>query len=232
MENQTTTKGWELIEVEKLKAGDSDQLSLLFKLLLPRVRILTRYYWRRGDAIPDDISDVTNDILVTIFSSLHKYKPLPLDSSLTAEESIKQETKGFRSWCYKVVDNVLRDKSKLESRKVKHEITTGLTHDLDKLEGRVGASPSSALEAGLLLEELLKGLSSQDRLILDLYIQGFSSREIATQLSGGMSHITVMTRLRRVMSKLVSHLRSLEGQPALRRGGTLDVRSDKKEVAS
>lgn len=224
MEDQITLREWELLEIDKLKDGDPDQLSLLFQLLLPTVRTLARRHSPPGGFTQDEIRDAPQDILTKIFSSLHKY-----DHPVSGSPS--EEAKRFYSWCYTVALNLLRSKARSERRRRLHEVPTGLANDLRGLEEKTTTSKPSAVEASLSLKEVLEVVPLKDREVLELWLQGYSTREIASLLPK-TSHVSVSKRITTALKKMRSHLEGIEGKPGLREGGTLDVRFDKKDLAS
>src|ERR1043165_859747 len=76
-------------------------------------------------------------------------------------------------------------------------------HDFEPLtDNSLTSTPTEAMEAAILVEELYKQMSTVEQQLLDLMFQGYSGAEIAKRL--GITHTTVRKRISRLKQKLHS----------------------------
>ena len=225
MTSQAIKDKWREIDIDKLKANDSNQLSKLYNLLLPRIRFFATSYLR-STAIPDyNAEDIAHDVLLSIFSSLHKYEPTNATDTSFSKIVEQPEYERFQSWCYRVAINLIKSKTfnliKSKSLFSHREQPRGL--DKDELAAPI-IDPERMYESVRLIDEILLQLTPTEReLFLMAFQEGLSSIEIAEALNVTAS--TVRHRLSRIRMKLQKGLK-------LASGGTLDVATEQKEVTS
>jgi RNA polymerase sigma factor (sigma-70 family) len=218
MSIQTVEEKWEQFDLDKLKANDPDELSELFNLLLPRVRLIARSALRARKLPPNEADDIAQEVILSLFSSLHKYQPAT-SAALTSSEITKQpEYEMFRSWCLTVIYNLVRTKANNCFRQSKKEI-----NEADNPSPLLDVN--SAYESALLLGELLNKLNPKERALLLMWSQPeFTYREIAELL--GISAAAARYQTSRMIGKLKKEM-----EESSLRGGTLNVPTEKKETA-
>jgi RNA polymerase sigma-70 factor (ECF subfamily) len=142
----------------------------------------------------DDARDLTQDVFLRVFRSLHTY-----DGAAGS----------FRTWLVRLTRNLLID----HYRKTrKHQVLDPLEDQIDRLEETAGLGASadrklSGREAGELLQGALQKLSPELREAVVLRdLQEMEYREIAQVLS--VPEGTVKSRINRGRHELAKHLRA------------------------
>lgn len=223
MANPAAEDKWKQIDVDKLKARDTEQLSELATLLLPRIRLYAISYLKSVGVAGyyTEADDIAQEAILTIFSSLHKYEPA-IPGVITYPHPDEQpEYKRFQSWCYRVALNLIRLKAKTPPPRSRH------ARELNEKELLPPPlSAESAYESVLLLEEFLQSIEPNAREIFSMYFQhGLSSREVAEAL--GISEAAVRRTVLRTRRKLLERINKSRST-----GGTLNVATEPKEAAS
>jgi len=154
-----------------------------------------------------DAEDLTQEVFVRVFRSLHNYQP-----------------GSFQGWLHRITTNLFLDGARRKQR-IRFE---GLPEDAaDRLEGRE-QGPSEVYEAGHLDHEIqaaLDELAPEFRVAVVLCdIEGLSYEEIADTL--GIKLGTVRSRIHRGRTHLRNRLGHLApgARPALA-GATVDAKS-------
>ncbi len=128
---------------------------------------------------PENAKEVTQDAFVSAFRRLDQFHgDVP-----------------FWAWLRKIVSNASIDVIRRRKPEVSLDALPGDAHHPQE---------TGTAEDQLLLEQLLGGLSDEDRVIIWLYdVEGFKHREIATQLGRSVSYSK--TRLSRARVKILNH---------------------------
>jgi RNA polymerase sigma factor (sigma-70 family) len=166
--------------IEAIKAGDEKALRNLFDELLPFVRAIVRNELRRQGvpATHYSVEDITQDIILTIYSNLDKFNPL---------------RGNFEDWCFVIAAN----KTRSVWRRLRREVPSELGIDMVPLWSS-GRDPEEIFTAAKYLEELMMQLGSEEAEIMLLHLEGLSFDIIAERLKNhtGMFVIHTTVRLR------------------------------------
>lgn len=168
------------LSVEKIKAGDENELRQLFEVLLPRIRL-----WASQDnayhGADLSVDDVVQDVIYKIYSNLHKLTP---DNVPDSEALMK--------WCRVLTSNVIF--STLRHQRSKREV------NIDDVDER--KLPAVEIDFERVLEEAILLLPKDEKDILLRWVEGKSPQEISREL--GISLATTYRRLKIAQKILVS----------------------------
>ncbi len=175
------------LNIEKIKARDEGALRELFDATLPVVKQVVKQevedHTLDFDEVEDTllVEDITQDVMSTIFTSLDKIRAT--------------ESKPLLLWCTRIARNVaISHLRRLEAEKRKANIYESTIAPYETADLALDS------ESKVLLQKAMQRLGKIEKLILELYLEGKSLREIAE--AQGLPHSVVYKVFKRATLKL------------------------------
>lgn len=185
--------------IERAQQGDHQAFEILLRRYQRRVLSLIARLVSR----PAEVEDVAQQVFLKVYLALPRF----------------DFRAAFSTWLYRVAVNECYDhlrRQRAQKSPGGSEISVGELEELDRLAARPSRpadDPLRRLELRQTVEQLLRRLSPEDRVLLTLKeMEGFSTREIADLLK--LKENTVKVRLFRVRKRLLEihrRLRKREG---------------------
>jgi len=185
--------------IQRLKAGDETALQLLMEDFGPKLlAYLGKFFtdWR-------DAEEVCNDVWLEVWTTAHQY----------------DERMSFKRWLYNKAR--WRATDRLRQQEKEEIVLVGLGAELAAAQAGARSPGGSEARARQLehVRRALAELSPEDRFLVEAYIAGITSSDIAEQL--GVKPNTVRMRFKRILSRFrkgLSHAEEhLERQDQVRR---------------
>lgn len=149
------------------------------------MRICSYYYARFGqiERLGLDVDDIFQELSLRVLRHMKRFR-------------LEHDQEAFFGWLSSIVRNLLVD----VTRKNKGIELIAISEIANSV------SVNSYIEEGYLLYDILERVSLTDRgkRVLELYVSGFTTREIAEIV--GSSHVTVASELRRVFKELKANI--------------------------
>jgi RNA polymerase sigma-70 factor (ECF subfamily) len=163
------------LDIEKLKAGDQEELKQLFDWLVPQLHSVVRRYAGRVDA-----DDIAQEAILKIYTNLVKFKG--------------GDPAHFLRWCQAIARNISIDRMRM--CRAKEEPMA-----LYELPSEDHFASAHAEEMGKEVRHALSKLTAEEQILIELrYLENLSYSEIANRLE--VSPATLRSRLYRAIQKL------------------------------
>jgi RNA polymerase sigma factor (sigma-70 family) len=195
----------------KLKAGDDSAWTYLWDKEAWRLLVHARKYAQSYGLSKEDAQEACMDAFISLIKALK--------TSSVDELSDKRKGKTlelyFRKWLLKATINKLIDKSSIKEERNEEQLSSSsdeiesedfiielATPSIDLTENRVSLA--------IALKDAFAKLPPNERKILQLYLEGYTTREIAEHL--GVSLNLIRVRLYRAKAQLKRELSSAQGE--------------------
>ena len=169
--------------VARVQQGDADAFRLLY--LSYKAYVATQC--RRLGCQSEVTEDLTQDVFIHLWVKIGQFKGHST----------------FRTWLYRVTENVVFSYFRKNKRRICSRVTPGSSSEDFDLDNWT-AVPSTQ-EDRIWISEILSSLKPPDQLVLRLFTAGYKHEEIAQLL--GLTPATCKSRLCRVRLKIQKNLR-------------------------